>query len=51
MDEVEFEQNVSCQSILVRMRTWNTLKLGQFMLLPGGGTSRCVIIQGGGTCG
>ena len=51
MDEVEFEQNVSCQSILVRMRTWNTLKLGQFMLLQGAGTSKCVIIQGGGTCG
>ena len=35
----------------VRMCTWNTLKLGDFMLLQGGGTSKCAILQGGGTCG
>ena len=24
---------------------------GDFMLLQGGGTSKCAILQGGGTCG
>ena len=51
VDKVVFEQNVTCQSISVWMCTWNTLKLGDFMLLQGGGTSKCAILQGGGTCG
>ena len=38
-------------SISVGMCTWNTFKLGDFMLLQGGGTSKCAILQGGGTCG
>ena len=42
---------MSCQSTSVGMCTWNTLKLGDFMLLQGGGTSKRVILQGGGTCG
>ena len=51
MDEVVFQYNVSCRIILVRMCTWNTLKLGDFMLSQGGGTSKCVILQGRGTSG
>ena len=42
---------MSCQSTSVGMCTWNTLKLGDFMLLQGGGTSKHVILQGGGTRG
>ena len=51
MHKVVFEKNASRRIILVRMCTWNTLKLGDFMLSQGGGTSKCVILQGGGTCG
>ena len=40
-----------CHSIKCRMCTWNALKLGNFMLLQGGGTSKRVILQGGGTRG
>ena len=46
-----FEYNLLCQIILVWMCTRDTLKVGDFMPLPGGGTSKCVILQGGGTCG
>ena len=42
---------MSCHSTSVGMCTWNTLKLGDFMLLQGGGTSKRVILQGGGTRG
>ena len=51
MDEVVFKSIVSCQSILVRICTWNTIKLGDFIFLQGGETSKFVILQGGGTRG
>ena len=38
MDEMVSESNVSCQLILVRVCTWKTLNLGDFMLSLGGGT-------------
>ena len=41
---------MSCHSIKCQMCTWNALKLGNFMLLQGEGTSKHMILQGGGTC-
>ena len=50
VDEMVFEYNLSCQISLVWMCTWNILKPGDFMLLQGGGISKSVILQSGGTC-
>ena len=36
---------MSSEIILVRMCSWNTVKLADLMLSQGGGTSKCVIYR------
>ena len=51
MDDVVYEENMLCPSILDHIYSWKILKLSHFMLSQGGGTPQFVILQGGGTCG
>ena len=51
MDDVVYQENRLCPSILDHIYSWKILKLSHFMLSRGGGTPQFVILQGGGTCG
>ena len=51
MDDVVYQENRLCPSILDHIYSWKILKLSHFMLSQGGGTPQFGILQGGGTCG
>ena len=51
MDDVVYQENRLCPTILDHIYSSKILKLSHFMLSQGGGTPQFGILQGGGTCG
>ena len=50
MHDVIYQENRLCPIILGHICRWKILKMTDFMLLNGGGSSQFVILKGAGTC-